>query len=434
MFFTVLCVTSGQTHLCSVKFIAFTYYLRIFQMSLSFLSKSILHDSKLKLLANVKSPGNYTVNLSLGKFTASSNFNGIEYDCSDLFYKLSRFGRSFSCAPDDSMKFKAELFENDHLLDSKIIERRIFPENGVYNKVSKNGLIGHLFIPDGADNNKHPGILTIGGLGGPRLYRPSLLASRGFVTFEIEYHTTNGKQIAKDSYDLDYIEAGLEFLKSIPQVDRTRIGTMGISRGGEIAMSATRFLNSDNSIKAAVGISSPVWNSCFGPHVYKNKILIPGSQTIAHKDYLKFDRQFFRNMFVKGPEVDKSKFEEIYETNDNIFALDKFHEQMGQETLKETWLKIDEIEADTLFIFGELDKNVPGPACHELVKQISTESVLYENTGHIIDTPYFGFKNELLTARGSDVYFDLGGTQNFHGEAEIDSWEKIVSFFNQKLK
>merc|ERR1712038_942986 len=133
--------------------------------------------------------------------------------------------------------------------------------------------------------------------------------------------------------------------------------------------------------------------------------MVPGSQTIAHKDYLKTDRQFFKNMFMKGPEVDKTKFERIYETNENIFALDKFHEKMGEETLKDTWLKIDEIEADTLFIFGELDKNVPGLACHELVKQIhSTESVLYKSTGHIIDAPYFGFKNELLTARGSDVY------------------------------
>ena len=381
-------------------------------MSLSFLSKSVLHDSPLKLAARLKLAGSYNVNLRLGKFEATEKINHVgsfpwdfesEYDCSHLFYKLTRFGSSFTCAPDKSMKFEAKItLDSDEqqaakskaeTLDTKIIERKIFENGGTYTKISKNGLIGHLFIPELERNEQVPGIMTIGGLGGPRLYRPSLLSTHKFVTFELEYHTTNGMRIAQDPYDLDYVEAGLDFLKSVDSVDASKIGTMGISRGGEIAMSAAKWLNHDHSIKAAVGVSSPVWNSCFGPHTYQNRVVVPGSQTIANSRFLKNDRIFFKNMFLKNKDkkkLDSDKFEAIYEPSPNCFALEKFHEIMGRESLAESWLKIDEIEAETLFIFGELDKNVPGRACHEMVKSIASESVLYEKTGHIIDVPYRG--------------------------------------------
>ena len=212
-------------------------------MSLSFLSKSVLHDSPLKLAARLKLAGTYNVNLRLGKFTAIEKIEHVgsfpwdfesEYDCSHLFYKLTRFGSSFTCAPDKSMKFEAEITvdsENDKIpetIGTKIIERKIFENEGTYTKISKNGLIGHLFIPKLEPNEKVPGIMTIGGLGGPRLYRPSLLSTHKFVTFELEYHTTNGMRIALDPYDLDYVEAGLDFLKSVESVDASKIGIMGI--------------------------------------------------------------------------------------------------------------------------------------------------------------------------------------------------------------
>ena len=126
-----------------------------------------------------------------------------------------------------------------------------------------------------------------------------------------------------------------------------------------------------------------------------------------------------------------------YETEENCFANERFTQACAEDTdlYQKIKLGIDEIEAETLFIYGEDDKNTCGPFCHDLVKNVSSEAYLYEGAGHIIDPPYFGWKREGLTAPGNSYpsYFALGGLQPKHGLAEIESWARIIDFFKRNL-
>ena len=127
----------------------------------------------------------------------------------------------------------------------------------------------------------------------------------------------------------------------------------------------------------------------------------------------------------------------LYEVDENCFANERFTRAVAEDAdlYKKIDLKINEIEAETMFIYGEDDKNTPGKFAHDLIKNTASEAYLYEGAGHLIDPPYFGWKQEGLTTKGNSYpsYFALGGVQPEHGLAEIGSWGRVIRFFEKHL-
>lgn len=412
-------------------------------MSLQFASRNLLHDTPFKLVAkSLARDRSYRCRLSLGKFTSELNIKRpwTHENLEQLFYRLERPQKSFTCSPAASMNFKAELYdENDKLCDSIDIQRRILHSESKYSYIKNGKFIGHLFVPKTEPGQRLPAIITVGGMGGPRLYRPALLSNHGFVVFEPEYHTTNGMQIMRDPWNLDIFEDYLKFVRNLPCVDPTRIGAMGISRGGELALSMTRTLNRhfDHCIKGVVAVSAPQWNACIAPHIYKGKIETPGALGLVKG--LKNDLKLFETMFIPKAAFSLEGLEVIREISKFTMALEHFHKVAGLETFNESSHRMQEVEADVLCIYGELDQNVPGPACHQIARDIidngcsNVESILYDRVGHIIDAPYFGWKRSMPAARGGQLMFELGGEQDFHGLAEVDSWNRAIEFFKKRL-
>src|SRR4029453_13407357 len=74
-----------------------------------------------------------------------------------------------------------------------------------------------------------------GGVPGPGNH-PGGLASHGYVVLALAYFNAGGLPPLLQNIPLEYFATAVEWLKSQPSVDPARIGVLGTSRGGELAL------------------------------------------------------------------------------------------------------------------------------------------------------------------------------------------------------
>ena len=103
--------------------------------------------------------------------------------------------------------------------------------------VRENGFVGTLGYPD--DGGRFPGVLALGGSdGGTPEYFFNLLVPEGFACLALPYWGTKDTAPALSEIPLEHMERGLRFLAQHPAVaaDHGRVGVIGASRGGELAL------------------------------------------------------------------------------------------------------------------------------------------------------------------------------------------------------
>lgn len=96
-------------------------------------------------------------------------------------------------------------------------------------------LHGILFLPAGDD--RHPAVLVLGGSeGGLPARRAAWLASHGYAALALAYFHYEDLPDQLHNIPLEYFGQALAWLAQRPEVDANRIGVMGVSRGGELAL------------------------------------------------------------------------------------------------------------------------------------------------------------------------------------------------------
>jgi dienelactone hydrolase len=101
--------------------------------------------------------------------------------------------------------------------------------------VGDDGLVGAFFSP--ADGTARPGVLFLGGSdGGLAEGAAALLASHGFSVLALAYFRAEGLPADLVEIPLEYFETALRWLKDRPSVAPGRLGAVGRSRGGELAL------------------------------------------------------------------------------------------------------------------------------------------------------------------------------------------------------
>ncbi|XP_042322657.1 LOW QUALITY PROTEIN: acyl-coenzyme A thioesterase 1-like [Sceloporus undulatus] len=264
-----------------------------------------------------------------------------------------------------------------------------------------------LFLPPGP--GPFPGLLDLYGSGGGLVeYRASLLASRGYVTLALAYLAFEDLPSFPDVIELDYFGEAVEFLKKQEQVQSTRIGVIGLSKGADIALALATFWP---GIQAAVSISGSGVNS-FIPLKVKDLTIPPHP----------FD-------------LSKSKV-----TGDS--ELVDYSEILDDPRDPATWqcrIPVEKSLSKFLFLSGEDDRNWPSQQfCREAVRRLQesgrhVEFYCYPGAGHLLEPPYL----PLCTASFHKIFgvFVLwGGKLKEHAKAQEDAWQRILAFFKQHLQ
>jgi hypothetical protein len=127
-------------------------------------------------------------------------------------------------------------------------------------KIRENGIVATFGTPDG--DGPYPGVLALGGSdGGTPEYFLNLLVPEGFSCLALQYWGTTETQLSMTDIPLERVEAGLRWLIDGSDVMAVngRVGIVGASRGGELALlSAATFPDFVGPVVAYTP-SSVVW-------------------------------------------------------------------------------------------------------------------------------------------------------------------------------
>jgi len=208
-------------------------------------------------------------------------------------------------------------------------------------------LSGTLTIPDRTD--KVPAVVLIHG-SGPHNRNLEFYSDKQLFKDLAEYLTNNGiavlrydkRGVGKSAgqfipFDLENFSndgiAGIEYLKTINEIDKSKIGAIGISQGGLVV---PMMITKCRDIKFAVLLGSPgIWGKDF---IYSSQLAITKAAGFKEKDV--------------------NEMTAIFDSLWPLLIRDKLQyneENHGKELLKKLWNYID---TESRNDFGYLDNNV----------------------------------------------------------------------------
>ncbi|MEE6524172.1 hypothetical protein FKM82_023475 [Ascaphus truei] len=192
-----------------------------------------------------------------------------------------------------------------------------------------------------------------------------------------------------------------------PQVRGPGIGLLGHSKGGDLVLSMASFLK---GITATAVINGSVSNVAVTLH-YKDITLLP----------ISFD------------------LKKITFTESGVADITNILNNPMEESNRGSLIPLGRADCKFLFIVGEDDRNWRSKlyaqvACDLLAEQgkEKPDVVCYPGAGHYIEPPYFPLcKASMHQLVGREVVW--GGEPKAHAMAQVDSWQRIQTFFRKHL-
>jgi dienelactone hydrolase len=280
-------------------------------------------------------------------------------------------------------------------------------------EVKANGLVGRLFEPAG--QGRRPGLLVLSGSeGGVNELEAALLASHGYVTFALAYFGAEGLPKQLKAIPLEYLKRGIDWLAARDSVDGKRLGVVGASKGGELALLLASHFPELKAVVAGVP-SHVVW---FDLGSFNGS-----GWTLAGKE-LPFVPQSLGafKAFLRTP----IHFVDIYRP-----AL----ENKGR--VAQARIPVENIKGAVLLISGTDDQMWPSAYMADQVADRLRQSkhpfpvrhLKYEGAGHAIPSAFLPGQPGLGNNR-----IALGGTVAANARAFADCRPKVLRFLEENLK
>ena len=285
--------------------------------------------------------------------------------------------------------------------------------------VRENGLVATFHRP--STSGTHPGILVIGGAGGG-LGSPSavgsLLAERGYAALALAYFGLEHLPARLEEIPLEYFRSAIEWMRSQPSVEASKIAVVGTSKGGEAALlvSATY-----REIRAVVAYSPS--------HVVFQGINEAWSDASASKSSWTLD----------GKPV---PFVPFRINNDYIerygFYLGLYLGSLqDRQAVERAFIPVERINGPILLASGMNDAIWPSSMmCEQVVERLkqrhfafSFQHFPYDGAGHLLAGPSRLAPASTLGAGGMAI----GGTEAANAAARDDAWAKVCTFLGANL-
>jgi dienelactone hydrolase len=353
----------------------------------------------------------------LGSSYASSNSMGLFWS---MLPASGDMLSSYKCK-DDAFVSQIRLLVDGNFVDQVKVTQYLKTPDVQRIDVREDGLVGALFVPK--SDMPVPVVITLSGSsGGLSENRAKLLASNGFAVFALGYFAVEGLTDQLQEIPLEYFEKAFAWLKKQPNLNGSRVGLYGVSRGGELALIlGSLFPDSVQAIVAAVP-SSVVYGGLgetpIDAWLYQGKPMIP---------------------FAPVPKIEVSKGK----TADNPASTrDNFLEGMKEEAaFAAAAIPVEKIRSPLLLISGGDDQMWPSEIYVTQIvnrlkakgSQIKVLHLNYPNAGHGINIPHLPESGTTYYHPVGKLWFSMGGSRASNAEASTDAWKQLVAFFHENL-
>jgi len=268
-------------------------------------------------------------------------------------------------------------------------------------------LRGVLYLPPGP--GPHPGVVDMfGSAGGCLQHRSALLASRGVAALSLAFFDYEDLPSSLAELDMSYFREAVEYLCDREEVySENGVGVMGVSKGGDVVLNMA--LNIPQ-VTAVVPINTCISN-VETRFKLENGTVVPA---------LGFTMEAIKIL--------------------NNGVIDVYEFLNDPREYPKTILPVENLTAAVLCLVGQGDRNWKSDLFADMILQrvrgTPAESLVqvirYPGAGHLIEPPYVPFC-EMSYHKVVRRAMLWGGEELAHCDAQVDSWNKILAFFKEKL-
>lgn len=280
--------------------------------------------------------------------------------------------------------------------------------------------VADLYLPP--TNERVPGIILLGGSDGePMKARSQLLAAQGYGVLNLFYfgYESLPKDFAK--VPLEYLTNAVSWLQRVPQINPTRIGVIGHSRGAEAALLMATTCGDIRAV-VAVAPSAVVWPG-------------PGASGYFHSAWSHSGKElpYVPVKFSKGFSVFLKEIAGSAQIEHRPLFEDGLKNKAAVEKAR---IPVEQIQAAILLISGKDDRVWPAAPMAEMIMTRLRDArhpfvyrhLSYENAGHS-----FGLPGLAKTASNKEV-LKMGGTMVGNATAATQSWQATLDFLKNEFR
>ena len=262
--------------------------------------------------------------------------------------------------------------------------------------------VANLHLPAG--KGPFPGVLLVGGSGGGigwQDYMGEILAEKGFASLALAYFGMEGLPESLELIPIEYFQKGLDYLAAHEAVDAKRIGVIGVSKGGEVALLLASY---DPRVRAVVA---------FAPSAVVFQSIAKGFPRTSSWTYKGKPLSFVPYVQMQSGET----------------LADMYRRSLDQkDEVAEAAIPVENINGPILLISGKADTLWPSTYLGEMVMERlrahafphRNQHVAYEDAGHLISS----IRSD-ATRRG--------GTQEGNARAQRDGQLQTIDFLQKHL-
>ena len=293
-------------------------------------------------------------------------------------------------------------------------------------EVRDDGLVGVCFLPNG--EGPFPAVIIVGGSGGGLSESAAAYwASQGYVALALAYFALGNLPPYLKEIPLEYFGKAIQWLQNRGIVDAKKIGIIGVSRGGELALLLASYYP---EIKAVLARTPS--HVCWGAVVPESEKHLAGAWTwngrvIPYVHYLS----------------SKCEYKPIGENEKAVFSVPAFNASLEQfsEQISDAEIPIERIKAPILFIAGLDDQIWPASFFIERARErlirynhsYPNEFLIYENAGHVFSFPGDPAPEPYFFHPITKEWIALGGSREGCARAGLDSLIKAKRFLREHL-